>query len=66
VYEPGVHSGQVEHPKPEPVIRTAPPVTTMADCVKTRSEESFKSGVLTFSATSLSLVMAVPPSWDRR
>ncbi len=30
-----MHSGHVEHPSPEPVMPTAPPVTTIADCVKT-------------------------------
>ena len=29
VNSPGSHSGQVEHPRPEPVSRTAPPVTMM-------------------------------------
>ena len=29
--EPETQSGQVGHPKPEPVSRTAPPVTTMID-----------------------------------
>ena len=40
VYEPGVHSGQVGHPNPEPVKRTAPPVTTKAACRKRRSPEA--------------------------
>jgi hypothetical protein len=34
VYEPGVHSGQVGHPSPDPVIRTAPPVTIKEDWKK--------------------------------
>ena len=38
--EPGVHSGQVEHPNPDPVILTEAPVMTIADCVKTINEES--------------------------
>lgn len=38
--EPGVHSGHVEHPKPEPVNLTEAPVITIADCVKTINEES--------------------------
>lgn len=37
--DPGVHSGQVEQPNPEPVIRTEAPVITIADCVKTISDE---------------------------
>jgi hypothetical protein len=44
VYEPGVHSGQVEQPSPDPVILTAPPVTTIADCVNTiKFESRFKT-----------------------
>lgn len=31
VKDPGVHSGQVEHPRPEPVNRTEAPVMTIAD-----------------------------------
>ncbi|GEO35332.1 hypothetical protein CAE01nite_30570 [Cellulomonas aerilata] len=30
--DPGSHCGQVEQPSPEPVRRTAPPVTTMPIC----------------------------------
>ena len=35
----GVHSGQVEQPNPEPVIRTEAPVITIADCVNTINDE---------------------------
>lgn len=54
-----MHSGHVEHPRPDPVMRTAPPVTTIADCVKTISEESLSSALDIVSATGLSLVMAL-------
>ena len=40
MYEPGVHSGQVGQPSPEPVNRTAPPVTTIAACDINRANES--------------------------
>jgi predicted ArsR family transcriptional regulator len=43
-------------------------VTTIADCVKTKSDESLRSAVLNFSATGLSLVTALrkrlDPRWD--
>jgi hypothetical protein len=32
VNEPGSHCGHVEQPRPDPVRRTAPPVTTMPIC----------------------------------
>jgi hypothetical protein len=32
VMEPSTHSGHVGHPRPEPVIRTMAPVTTMPAC----------------------------------
>ena len=40
VYEPGVHSGQVGQPNPDPVTLTAPPVTINAPCRKTRSAKT--------------------------
>jgi len=49
VKDPGVHSGQVEQPNPEPVIRTEAPVTTIADCVKTINDERRLKALALFS-----------------
>ena len=35
-----MHSGQVGQPRPDPVSRTAPPVTTIAICKKTRKPKT--------------------------
>ncbi len=35
-----MHSGQVGQPRPDPVIRTAPPVTTIAICIKTNKPKT--------------------------
>jgi len=38
--DPGLHCGQVGHPRPDPVTRTVAPVTPMAPLVITASQAS--------------------------
>ena len=47
MYEPGTHSGHVGQPRPEPVNRTNPPVTTMAAWATTLSSRIREVTVLT-------------------
>ena len=40
--ESGVHVGQVGHPRPEPVRRTAPPVAMIATCAMNEAQAKMR------------------------
>ena len=48
--EPGVHSGKLGQPRPEPVSRTAAPESTLTSCTATLIQAKTRIGLVTVNA----------------